>query len=126
MEKSSVLTEEIKRTFANKFLKWGLLLNYAAVDYAKTHLVKKDSWEIRFIECDDSKGKYLEFYAIHDSFKDTHFRIFDNGEEEELEAIAESYDYDETVPGDKEKKHNEYTNRNRELYKQLKDLGLYK
>ncbi len=125
MNNSTILTEEIKRTFANRFLKWGLLLN-ATLDSSKTNLIKKLDWEIRFVDGSNDVGKYLQFYAINDNMQDSHFRIFENGDVEELEAIAESYDFDETIPGDKEKKHHEYTDRNRAIYIKLRALGLYK
>ena len=50
-------------------------------------------------------------------------RIYQDGVIEDLEAIAESFTYDVSLPGDKEIKHKEYVNNNKKIYDELKKSG---
>lgn len=120
------ITEDIKRSFANHFLKWQLLLEDAVIDGMNTHVIKKEEWEIRFIENENADGKYLEFYAISSMYSDSHFRIYQNGVIEELDVILEHYSYDETLPGNKEIQKEEYLEQNKVVYEYLKENGLYR
>lgn len=126
MNRFKYVTEEVKRTVANKYLHWKILLSDAMINSDGVHLIKKEGWDIKFIEGENSKGGFLEFYSIKSNRNDEHFRIYVNGDLEELEAIVDGYSYDETVPGDKDSKHTEYTENNKRIYNQLKEIGLYK
>lgn len=120
------LTEEIKRSFANKYLKWGLLIDDSVIDSAGVNLIQKESWEIRFIEATDEKGDYLEFYAISSDYSDEHFRIYNDGQIETCATIAEGYSYNESLPGNKAVQRQAYVEKNREIYQYLKTVGLYR
>jgi len=120
------LSEEIKRSFANKYLRWGLLLDDSVIDSAGVNVIKKDDWEIRYIESSDENGNYLEFYAISSEYSDEHFRIYSNGDINTFEAISEGYSYNESLPGNKEVQRQAYVEKNKQVYKYLKEVGLYR
>ncbi len=120
------LTEEIKRSFAGKYLKWGLLLEDSVINSASTHVINKEKWEIRFIENEDKMGKYLEFYAISSDYPDEHFRIYDDGTIQSCDTILEGYSYNESLPGSKEIQREAYIENNRKVYEYLKETGLYR
>ena len=120
------VTEEIKRSFANKYLKWSLLLEDAVIDSAKAHVINTDEFEIRFVESLDDQGKYLEFYVIGHYHSDEHFKIYQDGHIEEGDIILEGYSYNESLPGSREKQRQEYFENNRKVYDYLKNTGLYR
>lgn len=120
------VNEDIKRAFANKFLKWGLLLEDSVIDSAHAHIIRKKDWEIRFIQSENEKGKYLEFYAISHIHSDEHFRIYQNGIVEMCDVIHEGYSYDPSLPGNKEIQRAEYLENNKKVYEYLKNSGLYR
>lgn len=120
------VTEDIRRSFANHFLKWQLLLDDAVIDSMNTYVIKKDAWEIRFIENQNDDGKYIELYAISPDYSDSHLRIYQNGVIEELDIIMEHYSYDESLPGNKEIQKEAYVEQNKLVYKYLKETGLYR
>lgn len=126
MVRLTVLTEEIKRAVANRYLQWGIILDDAIFSSVESHFIQKKGWEIRFIEGENEKGKYVEFYDMNNITGDTHYRVYTDGEIEELEAIAEGFTYDVSVPGDREVKHKEYVENNKRIYEELKEIGLYK
>lgn len=117
-------SEETRRSFANRFLKWGIMLREAVIDRASIHVIAKEDWHIKFIEGENAEGKYLEFYTTHPTLHDTHFRIYDNGQEEELEALTDGYDYNEALPGDKRLQRQTFVENNKKVYEQLKNVGL--
>ena len=120
------LTEEIKRSFAGKYLKWGLLLEDSVINSASTHVIRKENFEIRFVENEDNEGKYLEFYAISSEHADEHYRIYDDGSIKSCDTILEGYSYDESLPGSKEIQREAYIENNRKVYDYLKETGLYR
>lgn len=119
------LTEEMRRTFANRFLKWEVLLREAVINGGGTHEINKGGWHIIYVEGQDDQGHYLEFYAKHPDQHDTHFRIYQNGEMKELEALLEGYDYDPALPGDQFAQRNEFIEKNRKIFLELKLAGLH-
>lgn len=119
------LNEAIKRTFANRFLKWGILLDHAVINSQSVYVIQQEDWQIKFIESNDDKGGYLEFYTSSKKYGDTHFRIYESGELMELEALKENYLYDENIPGSKEASHEVYVSENKKIYEYLKSVGLY-
>lgn len=124
--KKYTFSEIVKRSFANKYLKWGLLLDDAVIDSVGAHVINKDEWEIRFIEASDSKGAYLEFYAISSTYPDEHFKLYQDGLIVTCDTIAEGYSYNESLPGNKETQREAYIKNNRKVYDYLKDTGLYR
>lgn len=122
MERLTVLTEEMKRAVANRYLKWGILIDDAVINNDEAHLILKKGWEIRFIQGEN----YLEFYAMNNITGDTHFKVYANGDVEELEAVSESFTYDVSIPGDQDAKRKIYAEKNKIIYDTLKALGLYK
>ena len=124
--KLDYVTENIKRSFANHFLKWKLLIEDAVIDSMGTYVINKDDWEIRFVEGDNGDGNYLELYAISSKYSDCHIRIYQNGAVEELDVILEHYSYDETLAGNKELQKKEYLEQNKVVYEYLKETGLYR
>ena len=118
--------EDVKRAFANRFLKWGLLLEDCVIDSANTYVINKQSWEIRFIKDLDNRGKYLEFYCISSEFSDEHFKIYEDGSIEECEIIKAQYPFDPSLPGDKEIARKKYLDENKVVYDYLKEKGLYR
>ncbi|MCH4888044.1 DUF247 domain-containing protein [Acidaminobacter sp. JC074] len=118
--------EDVKRAFANRFLKWGLLLEDCVIDSSNSHVIKKDAWEIRFIEDTNDRGNYLEFYCISHEFSDEHFKIYEDGTIEECDIIKAQYAFDPTLPGDKEIARDLYLKENQVVYEYLKEKGLYR
>jgi len=125
MNELNNLSEEIKRAFANRFLKYGILIDQAVLNSTCAHIIIYDNWQIKFIEGDNIQGKYLEFYTQRSNHSDTHFRIYQNGYVEELEAVSQGYAYDRTLPGDKEMQHTKYVENNKKIYNSLKEIGLF-
>ena len=77
-------------------------------------------WYIRYILSKDSDGNlYLDFTAEHRMTNSRHHRITLNGELSFLEMYKEGYGYNDKIPGDKEKKEQEYFEHNREVSRVL-------
>lgn len=119
------ISEEIRRTFANRFLKWGILLRDSVINGASTHVINKADWQIKFIQGINEEGSYLEFYGKHPEHHDLHFKIFENGDEILLEALTDGYNYNPALPGDRVVQREQFVKDNKEVYEKLKALGLH-
>ena len=116
--------EAVKRTFANHYLKWGIMLSDVVIDASQCPVINKSGWEIKFVEGEDNKGKYYEFYATHRQKHDQHFIIYENGDEVTLDALTEGFDYNPSIAGSHEEQKALFVESNREIYKHLKEVGL--
>lgn len=125
MDRLNYLNENIKRAFANRFLKWGILLNEAVLGRENYYQINHQDWQIRFIESLDSEGGYLEFYTMNKLVGDTHFRIYANGNVVELQALRENYLSGETIPGRKKLLKEIYVEENKKIFDDLKLKGLF-
>lgn len=120
------VNEEIRRAFANKYLKWGILLEDSLIDSAGAHVINKKEWEIRFIECNDEDGLCLEFYAISPEHPDEHFKIYQSGDMKTCETIKDGYSYNEYLPEQEKVEKQAFIEKNKKIYEYLKDTGLYR
>lgn len=118
------IAEVVKRSFANRFLKWEILIDEAVINGAKAHVINKAGWHIKFVKGNNEQGHYYEFYAQHPSITDMHFRIYDSGFEEELEILTDGYDYNPSLPGDQTLQRESFIASNRKVYESLKAAGL--
>jgi hypothetical protein len=118
------ISDNVHRTFANRFLKWGILLNEAVINAASAHVINKDKWKIKFVQGQDDQGHYLEFYAIHPDKADSHFKIYESGDVTELPALTEDYDCNPSLPGQCSIERESFIEKNKEIYESLKRVGL--
>lgn len=125
MHRLNYLNEEIKRAFANRFLKWSILLNEAVLGAHNYYEINHEGWQIRFVESRDEQGGFLEFYTMHKNYGDTHFRIYDSGSVVELEALRENYLKHDDIPGREPQLREIYLEENRKIFHDLKDIGLF-
>jgi hypothetical protein len=116
--------EAVKRTFANHYLKWGVLLNDVVIDAKNCPVIHKSAWEIKFVEGKDEKGNYYEFYATHREKHDQHFIIYENGDEVTLDALTEGFDYNPSLAGNHDAQKELFFESNRKIYEHLKNVGL--
>ncbi|MBN2795545.1 MAG: hypothetical protein JXR88_09080 [Clostridia bacterium] len=119
------ISETVRRVFANRFLKWGIMIRDAVIDSSEIHVINKDDWEIKYVSSINEKGKFYEFYGKHSELHDTHFRIYEDGEVEELEVLTDRYDYNPSIPGDQATQKEVYLENNRRIYESLKAIGLH-
>lgn len=119
------ISEEVRRVFANRFLKWGILLRDAVIDSSEAHVILKEDWEIKYVQSENAQGKFYEFYGKHINKHDTHFRIYENGVVEELEVLTDGYDYNPSIPGDKKSQREAFIENNKKVFESLKSIGLH-
>ena len=113
-----------REVFAETFSHWGIEIGAAALERGRGQ-IRQDGWSIRFIRGVEDGREYIEYYATHRMTSDSHVRIWENGETEELDAIWPQYSYRAEIPGDRERAHTEYLEHNRRVAAELAELGLY-
>lgn len=89
--------ELLRKRFNREFSEWGIEHPLDAMSPGRVWLVVQRGWTIwtRFdIDPEDGRAR-LDYYAMHRMTDDRHVRLYADGEEEELPAMAESFGYPE-------------------------------
>ena len=85
--------EKLGQRFDRAFAQWGIELPVDAMSPGVVWLIVQRGWTIwtRFdIGAGDGR-EHLDYYAMHRMTNDRHVRMYGDGEEEDLPAMAESY-----------------------------------
>ena len=89
--------ELLRQRFNCTFAHWEIELPVVAVSPGRVWFIVQRGWTIwtRFdISAEDGR-ECLDYYAMHRMTGDRHVRLYANGEEEDLPAMAGSYGYSE-------------------------------
>ena len=85
--------EQLRQRLNRAFAHWEIELPVDAMSPGVVRLIVQRGWTIwtRFdVDAEDGR-KRLDYYAMHRMTNDRHVRLYADGEEEDLPAIAESY-----------------------------------
>lgn len=85
--------EQLRQRFNRSFARWGIELPMDALSPGVVWLIVQQGWTIwTLFNVGAGAGReHLDYYAMHRMTNDRHVRLYADGEEEGLPAIAESY-----------------------------------
>jgi hypothetical protein len=78
--------ERIEQRFNERFKKWQIRLPPEDIAERRRGMILERGWSIKYLFGRNEKGEYLDVYASHRMTDDTHERVYESGEVEELEA----------------------------------------
>ena len=83
--------EQLRQRFNRAFEKWEIELPFDALSPGVVWLIAQRGWTIwtRFDIGDEDGWERLDYYAMHRMTSDRHIRMYADGEEESLPAMAE-------------------------------------
>lgn len=114
----------IKEGFGKKFQPWEITIDEDDLFLGNKKVIPTRDWQLVWVMSQDDKGPYIEYYGINGHRGHLHGRIYDNGEEENLEVLKEYIAYSPNIPGDRERQTRNFENYNKRLMKDLKEKGL--
>ena len=118
--------EQLRQRFARAFAHWGIALPVDAMSPGAVWHIVQQGWTIwtRFdIGVEDGRER-LDYYAMHRMTNDRHVRLYADGEEEGLPAIAESYVIPQgATEGEQEAARAKYFADNQAVEKLLEEKG---
>ena len=114
----------IKEGFGKKFQPWKITIDEDDLFLGNKKVIPTRDWQLVWVMSQDDKGPYIEYYGINGHRGHLHGRIYDNGEEENLEVLKEYIAYSPNIPGDRERQTRNFENYNKRLMKELKEKGL--
>ncbi len=78
--------EKAVKDFNKTFRPWDIKLPDTNITKRQRGIIQKNGWIIKFLFSKDSKGEYLDYYAVHKMTNDSHIRIYDDGSMKILEV----------------------------------------
>lgn len=115
-------TEKIRKAFADYFKDFKIKL---PKELEKKGRLSKEGWSITYVQTTDDDGNpCLEFLASHRMAGMNRVRIQEDGTVVALPTIEESYGYDSTVAGDKERAEAEWQAHNKRVADEMQAKGL--
>ncbi len=115
----------IAENFANRFAHWDITIPEDDLKNRRNGYIQKAGWLIQYCFGKDKNGEYLDYYAAHRMTDDSHVRIYDDGTEERLEALAGGF-ITSKDPEEAKRLEDEYYERNRKIAKNLAKKGFDK
>lgn len=115
---------KIKEALSKKFDSRCINIEEIDIVVGNKKQLPKTEWKINFIVEQDEKGVFLQYYGIHSRNIHVHERIYDDGQEQILDVLQEYIAYCPSVPGDKERKTQEFERYNKTLLTTLKKKQL--
>ena len=87
--------ERLRQRFNRAFAIWEIDLPVDAMSPGRVWLIVQRGWTIwtRFDTGAEDDREYLDYYAMHRMTDDRHVRLYADGEEEDLPAMAGSFGY---------------------------------
>jgi hypothetical protein len=85
--------EQLRQRFNREFAHWAIELPDDAMSSGVVWLMVQRGWTIwtRFDSDAEEGRKRLDYYAMHRMTNDRHIRLYADGEEEDLPAMAQGY-----------------------------------
>ena len=118
--------QQIKNLFERIFAPWQITIEDKDLFIGNRKTISDyNNWRIKWVLGNDSRGTYLEYYAINANRGHLHGRIYEDGKEEKLEVLKEYIVYSPTIPGDRERSAQEFEIYNKRLIKTLEEKGLF-
>ena len=118
--------EQLRQRFNRTFANWRIELPADALSPGVVRLIAQRGWSIwTRLDIDLENGRErLDYYAMHRMTSDRHVRLYADGEEENLPAIAGGYvtPQDATV-AEQEEARDRYFAHNQEVEKLLEEKG---
>ena len=118
--------ERLRQRFNREFAIWEIELPVNAMSPGRVWLVVQRGWTIwtRFDIDPENDRARLDYYAMHRMTDDRHVRLYADGEEEYLPAMAESFGYPEDATGaEREAARAKMLAENRAVEKLLEEKG---
>ncbi len=119
-------TEQLRQRFNRTFAPWGIELPVDALSPGVVRLIAQRGWSIwTRLDIDPEDGrKRLDYYAMHRMTSDRHVRMYANGEEENLPAIAGGYVTPKDAPvAEQDEARDRYFAHNQAVEKLLEEKG---
>lgn len=120
-----IYMQQIKKLFESKFAPWEIKVGEEELFIGNKKTMPRKGWRIKWIVGKNERGIYMEFYAVHEQNGHLHERIYESGEEEELDVLKQYIVYEPNIPGDRERSTIEFENYNKGLIKQLEERGIF-
>lgn len=121
----AIMYREIREIFCKKFKLWNITIEEKDLFLGNRKVVPHREWILHWVMQQDEKGPYVEYYGINGRRGHLHGRIYDNGEEEELEVLREYIAYSPNIEGDKERSMRAFEEYNKRVMADLKEKGLW-
>lgn len=81
------MMKEIADTFAKHFSHWQITLPEKNLKKRCSGFIHDAGWLIQYCFGEDENGEYLDYYATHRMTDDSHVRIYEDGEIEDLPTL---------------------------------------
>ena len=118
--------EELRQRFNRAFANWEIELPFDAMSPGVVWLIVQRGWTLwtRFdIDDEDRRGR-LDYYAMHRMTDDRHVRMYADGKEESLPAMAESWVSPQgATPAEEKEARDKYLAHNQTVEKLLEEKG---
>jgi hypothetical protein len=115
--------ERIADNFARKFAHWDITLPEENVRHRRRGRIVQAGWTIWYLFGRDERGEYLDYYACHRMTNDRHVRLYENGDEQTLEALM-AMRICSGNPVEDARLEAEYVARNQQIRRNLQAKGL--
>jgi len=117
--------EKIQNTFVAKFEDFGIKIPDENLrERTPGSIPWSGSGRVMFVFGSSDGIEFMEYYGHHRMCDGWHGRIFEDGRHEDLPGLGSFYGYDPQIPGDKEKKEEEYRKEYEKNYNKLVESGL--
>ena len=114
----------IHEVFADYFQHWGSSLLTDALQACQPGEIRSHGWRIQYQFGTNNSGGFLDFYASHQMTNDSHLRIYESGETEDLPAYWDMIVYPANATTKQKKQaEREYQQHHAEVSKELKRKG---
>lgn len=114
----------ITEAFKEKFGLWDITINDEDVFVGNKKTIPNGEWRLKWVVQKDERGVFLEYYGVHYLHGHLHEKIYEDGQEERLDALRQYIAYSPNIPGDREKSLREFEKHNTKIIQELerKDL----
>lgn len=116
--------ETIAETFANRFAHWNITIPKENLENRENGFIQEAGWLIQYCFGVDN-GEYLDYYAAHRMTEDSHVRIYQDGQVEQLPALY-GIRIVKKDPEEDKRLEEEYYRHNREVTRMLARKGFTK
>lgn len=115
----------IEEAFNKRFNPWNITLPEENIKNRQNGYIQEFGWLIQYCFGEDDKGEYMDYYAAHRMTDDSHVRIYEDGEEEQLPAL-EGWFLTSEDPEEAKRLEVEHNERNRKVLEMLAEKGFDK
>jgi hypothetical protein len=117
--------DKIQSTFMEEFKSFGIKIPDENLLERKSGSIPwSGSGRVMFVFGSSDGIEFMEYYGHHRMSDGRHGRIFEDGRHEDLPELGSFYGYDPKIPGDKERKEEEFRKEYEKTYDELAERGL--